>query len=192
MWLGIAALHAAPGAAPEGAPGLAERIKVENLDKLSIYDAAVLKIRAGKQLTEKEIDECDVKFRAYFDELAEKNGVRDNAQFPQDDQFDFYVTAVKLALIDFPDHGGWPFRSTLRLTVQETLKERTENTEDSFLLFCAIFPSLSKGDVEHAALCYKKLRKSDEFLTKTTDGWLAEYFLNEKVKADFKKAAGIE
>jgi hypothetical protein len=182
---------AIPGAQPDADKGLAERLKQENLDEMSIYDAAVAKLRAGMKLTEEETDECDRKFRAHFDELAEKHGVRDNTLFPQDVQVDFYATAVKMAMIDFPDHGGWPFRSTLRFTVAKPLKELTAETDDSFLLFCAVFPSLSRGDVDHAALCYKKLKESDEFLAKTTRSWLEKYFKNDKVKAKFKEAAGI-
>lgn len=191
LLLGIAAVNAAPGVAPEVAPDVAGRVKAENLEKLSIYDLAVAKLRAGKKLTDEEIDECDQKFRAYFEELAEKNDVRDNSLFTQDDQFEFYVTAIKMALIDFPDHGGWPFRSTLRLTVEETLKERTKDTDDSFLLFCAIFPSLSRSDVDHAVFCYKKLKASDEFLAKTAENWLDNHFRSDELKAKFKKAAGI-
>lgn len=184
---------AIPGAQPDtdADKSLAERLKQENLDDVSIYDAAVAKLRAGIELTEEKTDECDRKFRAHFEELAEKHGVRDNTLFPQDVQVEFYVTAVKMAMIDFPDHGGWPFRSALRFTVAKTMKERTVETDDSFLLFSAVFPSLSRGDVDHAALCYKKLKESDEFLAKTTRSWLEEHFKNDEVKARFKEAAGI-
>lgn len=136
-----------------------------------LIDAAIANLREGKQLTNEEIEKCEAEKNVYYDALAEKHGTNQNTQFDKQDQADCYMVMIKMALIDFRTHGGWPFRSTLRFHVAEELKTRTETSEDPFLHFCAIFPSYSRGNVEHAIACYKMIHKNDPFLAKIAVDW---------------------
>jgi len=155
-----------------------------------LIDAAVAKLRDGKQPTAEEIAECEAEKSAYYKELSEKYGTVNNTRFGWRAQADVYIVMIKMALLDFPQHGGWPFRSDLRFLVHHELRVRTETSEDPFLHFCAIFPSYSRGNVDHAIACYKMIQKNDPFLAKIAVDWanrLPESDNREKLKNAMKE-----
>jgi hypothetical protein len=159
---------------------------------LPLIQAAITKLRDGKELTQEEIESCEAERAAYYKILSDKNGTGLNTGFAKYDQCDCYIMMIKMALITYKNHGGWPFRSTLRLLVAEDLKKIAENTNDPFIHFCSIFPSLSKRDVKHAVSSYLTIRKSDPFLADIAEKWTKQHLDDSETKTEFMKAAGME
>lgn len=166
------------------------------LDKnASVYDKAIHKLRSGQEVPAEDIETCRKEFLKYHNELSKKNGVPYNTGFSENDRTDCYIQAVKMAIIDYPQHGGWPFRSDLRLTVLGGLKKRIKADNDPFVVFCAIFPALDGNDVDFAAESMNKLIKDDPFLAKLTERWLVNFWIRSDERAKriepFLKATGI-
>lgn len=157
-----------------------------------LIETAIAKLRTGEKLTPEEIAACEAEKDAYYEVLSERNDTRINTQFNKQDQRDCYMVMIKMALIDFPNHGGWPFRSALCRAVAGELKSLSETSKDPFIHFCAIFPSFHKRDMDHAVASYKRLEKADPFLANFAKKWTIEHLANSKLKTEFMNAAGIE
>jgi hypothetical protein len=160
--------------------------------EFTLIEAAIAKLREGKELTKEEIERCEAERQVFYEKLSKKNGTGDNTEFAANDQCDCYILMIKMSLINFKNHGGWPFRSTLRLMVSEELVKRAEQTNDPFIHFCLIFPCLSQNDVKHAAASYKSIQKSDPFLAGIATKWAKERLRDSETKTEFMKSAGIE
>jgi len=162
----------------------------------SLYDAALKKIRAGRELTAEEKAKCNTAHQQYFDDLCVKNETPLNTQFPEKDRTDYYIYSVKMSIIDFNTHGGWPFQSDLRLMVLSGLKKRIEENNDPFVVFCSIFPALDAGEQEYAAQSFNKLLKADVFLADLAGQWLANHWCtaekNPTTIQTFLQATGLK
>ena len=162
----------------------------------ALYDAALKKIRAGQELSEDEREKCNKAFAAYFDKLCVKNEVQTNLEFSEKDRTDFFINAVKMSIIAPDTHGGWPFRSDLRLIALGGLKKRLEENYDPFIAFCTIFPALDAGDQEYAGKAEKKLMETDRFLAVLVSKWLVKFWINDtkdaKTLEPFLKITGIK
>jgi len=173
----------------------AKRLRGFILPKASefpLIDAAIDKLRAGEKLTQEEISKCEEEKHEYHQALIKKNETPINTEFGRKDQADFYIVVIKMALIDFANHGGWPFRSGLRRHVAEELKSRTASSDDPFLHFCAIFPSFSVGDLEHAIASFKFLQEHDPFLAEIATEWRSVHLPESENKAKFMDATKEE
>ncbi len=160
--------------------------------ELKLIEAAIAKLREGKELTKEEAERCGAEWQDYTAKMFAKNATDSNTEFEKIDQRDYYIGAIKMALIDFKNHGGWPFRSSIRFMVSEELVKRAEQTNDPFIHFCLIFPCLSNRDVKHAAASYKSIQKSDPFLAGIATKWAKERLRDSETKTEFMKSAGIE
>lgn len=136
-----------------------------------LVDRLVHKKRKGEKITEVEREQCLEAFQKYHEKLTEKHGTRRNYKFREPDRAEYYVRAVKMAIIFPRKHGGWPFRSRVRFSALPKLKELYEEREDPFLLFASIFPLVTINQTEEAAQAYQTLRKSDPFLAKMVSQW---------------------
>ena len=158
----------------------------------TVYDFAIDKVRNGGVIPVEEVVNCSKAFIQYYDDLSVKNDTRNNNEFSENDRVEFYINAVKMAIIDPTNHHAWPFRSELRFTVLNGLKKEIEQCNDSFALFCSIFPALDNGEQEYAVEAFKKLVERDEFLAKLTLQWLINDYNRPKIKEQFLKAIEIE
>ena len=165
-------------------------------DGLSICDEAIQKLRAGKDLPAEEREKCSNAFAQYYEDLSKKYETTNNTDFPEKVGTEFYINAVRMALIDPSQHGGWAFRAPLRMTILSGLKKRIEEKNEPFAIFGAIFPSLDSGDQEYAAQAMNKLIKDDQFLAKQAGTWLSNFRINKdedlKKYEIFLKATGIK
>ena len=165
-------------------------------DGLSICDEAIQKLRDGKDLPAEERKKCSNAFVQYYEALSKKYETNNNTAFPEKVGTEFYINAMKMALIDPSQHGGWAFRSPLRMTILSGLKKRIEEKNEPFAIFGAIFPSLDSGDQEYAAQAMNKLIKDDQFLAKQAGRLMTKFRIknDEDVKKYeiFIKATGIK
>lgn len=162
----------------------------------SPYDAAIQKLRTGATLTEEEKTKCSEAWEQFYQGLFKKHEVEDNTALPEAARVEFFITALKMAMIDPSGHAGWPFRSDLRRVVLSGLKKRVEETNDLFVVFCTIFPALDAGDQEYAAQSMNKLIKGDQFLAQLAGKWMTNYWIRSdedlKKLEPFLKATGIK
>lgn len=173
-------------------PEAAEPEANQDADKPSVFDAAVAKLRAGKKPTDEEKAACNEAFSELYDHYAEKNGIRNNMRWAEEDQMDYYFNAMKMAMIDPRTHGGWPVRSDIRFAVRETLKEKSRTSDDAHLLFCAFFPVFYSPDIEYAIDCYKRLEKADEFLARVTRTWMKDLVQPSPNRTRFMEEVEVE
>jgi hypothetical protein len=157
-----------------------------------VIETAIAKLRAGEQLTQEEIAACEAEKSVYFEMLCERNETRSNTRFSPEDRRDCYLVMIRMALIDFQNHGGWPFRSSLCRLVHKELKALTETSTDPFVHFCAVFPSFHKRDIEHAVASFKMVEKNDPFLAEHAKKWAVGYLSKSQARTEFFEAAGIE
>ena len=145
----------------------------------ALYDAALKKIRAGQELSAEEREKCNKAFAACFEQLCVKNETETYLAFSEKDRTDYFINAVKMAIIAPELHGGWPTRSDLRLVVLSGLKKRLEAGYDPFVAFCTIFPALDAGDQDYAGKAERILMRMDFFLADLASKWLASYWLDD-------------
>lgn len=153
-----------------------------------LMDAAIAKLRKGEVLGAEEVARCEVERSVYYDALIDKYKMDKNTRFCTPDQVQCYLVMIRMALIDPVNHGGWPFRSTLRLMVRSELKNQTADSKDPFLHFCAVFPSLARQDVEHAVQCMKFIQQHDPFLAENALAWAKKGLPDSDVKKNFIEA----
>lgn len=162
----------------------------------SIYGEAIRKLRAGQEISEAEKEKCHKAFLKYYADLETKHGTGDNTKFPEDDRTDYFITAVKMALIYPQQHGGWPTRSDLRYKVLSGLQKKLEKNDDLFLVFCTIFPALDTQHQDYAGQSMSRMMKEDPFLAKIAEKWIHELRLysdhNIKYYDQFLKSSGMK
>lgn len=158
---------------------------------LAALDDAVKKVKAGDRLTPREKELCHNAFLARQKELFDNHHTESNTGLPEAARTEYFVNAMKMALIDFSQHGGWPTRSEIRLTVLGGLKKMITKREDSFVRFCAIFPALDGNDGKFAVESYKMIEKTEPYLAERIAEWIYGYYENAEAKDAFVKSTGI-
>lgn len=157
----------------------------------TVFDSAIQKLRDGKVLTAEEVSKCTSVFHDQRNKLKTKYHVDDCADLPEAEQMEHFIDCMKMALIDRPNHGGWPFRSRICHHVYKGLKKKIESNNDPFLLFCAIYPTLDADDEDLAVIYYKKLKTTDRFLANKIIE-ISRGFMNPEIMLSFAKAIGLK
>lgn len=143
-------------------------------------DLALRKIRQGEPISDADRLTCRRDLSDYYDDLCRKHGLKNNDAFPEPDRTLFYTTAIKTAIIDPEENGGWAFRSTLRFRVLDQLRTMISTSNDPFLAFCAVFPALDRNDTTYAVKCFEILKERDAFLADLAVKWSFQWFRNPK------------
>jgi hypothetical protein len=181
---------------PEQAAGEAAASGDAAKDGLSICEDAIQKMRSGKELPAEEIKKCSAAFAQYYEDLSKKYETENNTDFPDTVRVEFYINAVKMAMINPSEHGGWPTVSPLRMEALSGLKKRIEDKNEAFAILGAIIPSLDSGDQGYAAEAMNKLSKNDPFLSQQAGKWIAAFRIRneEDIKKyeAFIKTTGVE
>ena len=157
-------------------------------------DRLVAQKLSGSDMSRDDHNKCKTAFKKYYDSLMNKYKVSSNVDFGEPDRTEFYIMAVKMAVLDWKEHGGWPFRSALRLEVYAELEKMAKINKDPFVKFCLIFPALDTEHEDSAVKAFEDLLISAPNLAelatlwsaKTNNAsWLIDYHINN---GDSKKA----
>ncbi len=164
-------------------------------------------MREGQHLTQDDRERANRRFSSYFNELSAKHGVQSNYRFGEPDRTEFYVNAVKMAIIDPNKHGGWPVRSGISRMVYRNLQQQIKEEFDAYRLLSAALPALQEtGNSGYAIKAFETLLEKDPFLAKHLVGlsaanlfnadWLIDHYLDSGRKDMARKvgemAAGID
>ena len=124
----------------------------------------------GISLSPEEKEGWQKIFLQYGNKLKRKYRT-ENYDFPEPARSEFYINAMKMAIIYPEQHAGWPFRSRLSRCVFDGLKMKMEKTDDPFLSFCAVFPALYEHKKNYAIKCFDKLIDTQPLLAIAIMNW---------------------
>jgi len=151
---------------------------------------ALQKLRNGEELTDADRSRCGDAPELYFEAIKRSTGETMNYSFPEPERTQFYMLALKAAIVDWDRHGGWAFISTIRRRVRPQLKTLYAETPDPFKAFCLLFLALDNGDVVHAGQMLDTLVEQDDFLAdmavqwtfRAADNryWFIDYYTNKE------------
>lgn len=148
-------------------------------------DKAFAGLRQGTRPTIREIYQSEAEWSAYYQDFNERRASpRDNGAL-RDRQADCYKVMVKMALINFGQHGGWPFRVDFRYQIGDELKQRAATSDDTLDHFCSIFPALITGDPDHAIRSFKFIQTHDPFLAEVAAEWVLAHVPSSEHKVKF-------
>ena len=121
--------------------------------------------------------------------LSSRNGTSQEIHFHGPDRIAFFIIAMKMAIIDFENHGDWIPRFALRFHVTDDFEKLTRTSEDPYVHFAAIFSSLSRYRGHHAIQCLEFLKQNDPYLAKTAAQWVEEHIPDSPTKTAFLNIA---
>ena len=150
-----------------------------------VIDATFASLRQGIRPTIQEIYQCEAEWGAYFREFNEAKSPPRDIHNLRARQVDCYKVMIKMALINFGQHGGWPFRVDFRFQIADELNQRAATSNDTLDHFCSIFPALITGDPDHAIRSFKSIRARDPFLTEVAAEWVLAHVPASAHKAEF-------
>jgi len=164
-------------------------------------DLALMKVRQGEPISDEERLACRNELIDLYEILCRKHEVNSNTAFPEPDRTLYYISAIKTAIVDPIENGGWAFRSSIRLLVLDQLRSMMLTTNDPFLAFCAIFPALDHNDTSYAVTCFEIIKEHDAFLADLAmkwsfqsfrdPNWLLTYYLTSGQRDEAKEAGDM-
>lgn len=128
------------------------------------WDDALNDMRDGKALSTERREVLRRDFDSFYQLLTTKHRVRDSARFGEPDRTNFFVAAMKMAILDPREHGGWGFVSELRENAVKNLTESALAGSDPYARFAYIFPAAALDRPWQAAIAFDRLRREDRWL----------------------------
>lgn len=163
-------------------------------------DRVLEKLRNGETPTAAELARCGEAPPRYFDAVSRATGRSMNVQFPEPERTQFYLLAIQAGLVDWPQHGGWAFKSDLRHLVVPRLETLYAEKPEPLTAFALLFPALERGDVARAGEWLDRLLEQDDFLARkavewsvraaTRPDWFVEYYLDKGQPGRAEELAG--
>ncbi len=166
-----------PVESPASAPSF-PRSDFDHATMQELLDGMIARLRQGEALSDQDRVRCRAEFSQYFERLQAVQPSRSNHQFTEPDRTDYYLNAVRMALIDEKEHGGWPFRSALRVPVIAEINRRLAVSYDPFLEFSILFTIMQSNSDDFAVRVYRRIREADPFLADTAIAWSFRQFGN--------------
>lgn len=134
-------------------------------------DLALRKLRNGETLSAAERQRCSDAPERYFEAISHATGLKQNYNFPAVERTQFYRLAIAAGIVDWDRHGGWAFKSEIRLHVLSQLKAQYDENPDSFTAFCLLFLVQGAGIDEPAGQLFDFLCAHDDFLAREAVRW---------------------
>ncbi|HKO49632.1 MAG TPA: DUF1266 domain-containing protein [Polyangiaceae bacterium] len=150
-------------------------------------DLAADGLLAGRELTDGAIEECGAAFSRLFEFLSQRYGTEDNCQFGPD-RVTFYLYCIKLAALEHPDHGAWPFKARLRAGLAQSLLREVESSADAWRHLAWVTPALLTRDVAAAERLYRKL---PPVLARLALQWVNETLIGHKEFNDVSSSQAL-
>jgi hypothetical protein len=155
---------------------------------LLTIDAAAAASLDGAAVSEETLKKCGLAVQAFYRHLSRVTGKQDNSAFSPEQQASFFLSAVKVATLDHPDHNAWPLMASIRRSVLEPLTARLGSEQNAWIKLALITPALLRRDVEFAARLYHELPAR---LAAVARAWVLESAIGYKDFNDVPSALGF-
>lgn len=152
------------------------------------WDALAKRVLSGETLPAETIAACHQQFLDYYETLRAKNKAQDLYGLSDEDNAAHYVNAIKLAVIDPKQHGGWPVRHVGISRAYAVIKTRLQTEGDASLMVAAIVPAIANDDAAFAIAVYKKLQAKDSAWAKYILTTVQRYFSETTAAETFLEA----